>query len=865
MYRTLLSLAAVAALSLIGNVQAKAVFAHYMVGTTTEDHIHQDIDNAKKIGLDGFALNIADQVPLSLLMQCLPCLATQHWRQQLPVPIYFIPDIDDTNGYYGSSDAWWYYWGNITDGIFSWETAWPVSSTRLGYGGYFAGDVAPDVQVIAAAKSHNNHGYMMGLSTIQYKNAYGANVYRAGELNMPRRMDNILKMAIQPDYIQVLTWNDFPESHNIGNSWPEQNTDIRPLVYGGQYNWPHTAWQGIHTSFIRTWKAGGKAADMRPIAQPVEGAMWYKTILQGAACGGSADKFYNKPDNFETGQDVINYALVVDPSAAGLVVRCYTDGQKLDVDHPLVAGLNYGSCSSIKAGTQRIKVVDGSGNVHFSANGVACTDLGCPQGFYNMNYQVTPVLPGDSNPACKDYQLGSFDSSGNFIPTHFNYDPAGPWRTVPCNLPSSTPIITIPGPADWDRSLADDAWNDFKYFESGASHDDTYKNYSFSRLCSGFFYGPTFFECGSLGNTDCSGTIACGVAHAVNGPPTTAAGGVILTGMVGIHNMYQALYDALFTASVSMIFNIGKFSETFAPVWDSSLSAEIGLDVVSTVFGVVSAPFWGKIFPELLITKDEVTNLVTNGIGIAKDTKASDIGLETLQTQNDITSFLGDTIQTMKNLTMVRLRNIFNGSDASMGELYKLIDHCAAIQGAQGVESARDAAVPLLEQALWVYMIPVAWKRSSKGDSWDPTKTGLSATLSHDDGIQNFVCSPSLEPYWISSVSTSRGLCVPPMANCLSVDFGTLPGISKLGGSGFESKWDGITRDQLVNNAVNAWKANGKKNGWAKTNAYDPKSVQDIINQGLNAPGLVNIPVCSFAEAYNNARQKIVTPNYPCT
>lgn len=99
-----------------------------------------------------------------------------------------------------------YYWGNITDGVFSWETAWPVSSTRLGYGGYFAGDVAPDVQVIAAAKSHNNHGYMMGLSTIQYKNAYGANVYRAGELNMPRRMDNILKMAIQPDYIQVLTW-----------------------------------------------------------------------------------------------------------------------------------------------------------------------------------------------------------------------------------------------------------------------------------------------------------------------------------------------------------------------------------------------------------------------------------------------------------------------------------------------------------------------------------------------------------------------------------------------------------------------------------------------------------------------------------
>jgi glucan endo-1,3-alpha-glucosidase len=142
--------------------------------------------------------------------------------------MYFIPDIDETDGYYGSSDAWWlvddltyaelfngsirnahnwcrYYWGNITDGIFSWETAWPISSTRLGYGGWYAGDVTVDKQVIGAAKSRNK-GYMIGLSALQYKNSYGANVYRGGELNLPTRMEGILNMEIQPDYVQIITW-----------------------------------------------------------------------------------------------------------------------------------------------------------------------------------------------------------------------------------------------------------------------------------------------------------------------------------------------------------------------------------------------------------------------------------------------------------------------------------------------------------------------------------------------------------------------------------------------------------------------------------------------------------------------------------
>lgn len=47
----------------VATSEAKAVFAHYMVGSVTQEHAHQDIDDAKAMGLDGFALNVGDPTP----------------------------------------------------------------------------------------------------------------------------------------------------------------------------------------------------------------------------------------------------------------------------------------------------------------------------------------------------------------------------------------------------------------------------------------------------------------------------------------------------------------------------------------------------------------------------------------------------------------------------------------------------------------------------------------------------------------------------------------------------------------------------------------------------------------------------------
>jgi hypothetical protein len=40
--------------------------------------------------------------------------------------------------------------------------------------------------------------------------------------------------------------------------------------------------------------------------------------------------------------------------------------------------------------------------------------------------------------------------------------------------------------------------------------------------------------------------------------------------------------------------------------------------------------------------------------------------------------------------------------------------------------------------------------------------------------------------------------------------------------------------------------------------------MEDINNHGINAMGMVNIPICSFREAALNAHPNVKVQNYPC-
>lgn len=90
---------------------------------------------------------------------------------------------------------------------------------------------------------------------------------------------------------------------------------------------------------------------------------------------------------------------------------------------------------------------------------------------------------------------------------------------------------------------------------------------------------------------------------------------------------------------------------------------------------------------------------------------------------------------------------------------------------------------------------------SSGCDGWKPTDVDIASTLSSGDATQSFVCGPgtNLQPYWINTINDGRQTgCNPARGDCGTVSFGKLPGIAKLGGSGLDGDWGGLTRDDLV-------------------------------------------------------------------
>ena len=68
---------------------------------------------------------------------------------------------------------------------------------------------------------------------------------------------------------------------------------------------------------------------------------------------------------------------------------------------------------------------------------------------------------------------------------------------------------------------------------------------------------------------------------------------------------------------------------------------------------------------------------------------------------------------------------------------------------------------------------------------------------------------------------------------------------------------------------MESFKANGNKNGAKALDITNGDAVNSVVENGLRAPGVVLIPVCTAPEAWGNWNNHgrigfSDTPNYPC-
>ncbi|GFF43033.1 mutanase Pc12g07500 [Aspergillus lentulus] len=295
---------------------AKAVFAHFMVGNTaryTVSDWKNDISLAQDAHIDAFALNIAHGEatndksiadafaaaeslgfklffsfdyagngpwPLSEVTRLLKQYSSSsaHFRHnnkpfvstfegpansddwvtiKAETGCFFVPDWSSL----GAKPALQLS-GGVADGLFSWA-AWPWGDRKMNT--YVD---ASYLQYLAEA----GKPYMMPVSPWFYTNMPGYNknwAWRSDDLWYDRW---IQVSYIQPEWVEIISWNDYGESHYIGplndKAYVAFGTGKAPYNY--VIDMPHDAWRLQLPYAIDLYKSG------KPSIKEESVVMWYR-------------------------------------------------------------------------------------------------------------------------------------------------------------------------------------------------------------------------------------------------------------------------------------------------------------------------------------------------------------------------------------------------------------------------------------------------------------------------------------------------------------------------------------------------------------------------------------------------------------
>lgn len=224
--------------------------------------------------------------------------------------------------------------------------------------------------------------FILGMSPLQFKHmdASDNNWYRRGESNFELRIEQAL--ALQPDMIELQTWNDGGESHYMGNLWPEPLTNS-PAIRAYTDGYDHTGYQQILPAFIKAWKNGDTStANMVPTnGGKIQGAFWHHTLTVGATC--SADPL-GKPRDIENAEDAVSGVVLVAKGQTGLVAVVKTGDKELGkVD--LVEGYNRFKVLGLGAGKVQVEVWAGETMV---GGGYGRLEVSEEASLCNYNFQV---------------------------------------------------------------------------------------------------------------------------------------------------------------------------------------------------------------------------------------------------------------------------------------------------------------------------------------------------------------------------------------------------------------------------------------------------------------------------------------------
>ncbi|ETS84382.1 hypothetical protein PFICI_02407 [Pestalotiopsis fici W106-1] len=336
--------------------QAKAVFAHFMVGNTAEytsDTWSDDFGLAQDAHLDAFALNMAygdtlndDQVPTAFSV-----------AESLGFKLFFSFDYAGNGAWpeadvksmiekYSSSSAYFSDGGKplvstfegpdnaddwtsiksstgclfipdwsslgakdatalgVADGLFSWA-AWPNGPNNM------------NTYVDASYEEFmtSSMPYMMAVSPWFYTNlpGYSKNWLWRGDSLWNDRWTEVLFW--QPEYVELLTWNDYGESHYFGPIRDNTVLDVGEAPFDYVSDMPHDGWRALLPFWIDMYKTGTASVSEEVLV------IWYRVnpasaCSSGGTSGNTASQFQVEYPPSEVVQDRIYFNALLTSEAS---------------------------------------------------------------------------------------------------------------------------------------------------------------------------------------------------------------------------------------------------------------------------------------------------------------------------------------------------------------------------------------------------------------------------------------------------------------------------------------------------------------------------------------------------------------------
>ncbi|KAL4900408.1 glycosyl hydrolase family 71-domain-containing protein [Aspergillus multicolor] len=271
---------------------------------------------------------------------------------------------------------------------------------------------------------------------------YSKNWVFPGDLLWYDRWQHVLTM--KPRFIEIVTWNDYGESHYIGPLSSPHTDD-------GASKWcndmPHDGWMDMSRPWIAAYKDGADSVDSYITEDFL--VYWYRPAPRDVNCdstdtcmvpanNGSGNYFNGRPNGWETMEDAV---FVVTTLTEPATVTVNSGGNVEVFDAP--------------AGASAFKVPMGVGSQAFSLsrNGqVFQSDIsllpiidGCPCGLYNFNPYVGSLPPAPTIDSLQSAGLNSLTqglhvqtcaptpSLGKVTPT-----PPPGWGTAPTTTRTSS-------------------------------------------------------------------------------------------------------------------------------------------------------------------------------------------------------------------------------------------------------------------------------------------------------------------------------------------------------------------------------------------------------------------------------------------